>query len=394
MDVTEPATAGRAAALAAPITRRRLLAAGAGAALALGDARRAGARPLWDDDEMAQYAALRRGGAGLAPAAPVSATPLSAALARSELEAPSFSDVARVEPWDALLFLAGRDPRHPGGSVDSIMGFSPANILETMDTVVMDSVQANRGNAAMGTLYALIAAQVLEALLAVYGDAPVLLALDAGHGGRQGVFFDPGSNGTEYLHTRRTVEAIEAAAAEPRYGAITVRRVFNDAIGDDFLLPPPEDRKGAAALTLRLTRAAMLAHEADAWNRAHPEAAVALHLLSVHYNAGSGGILVLHQGASVATDVLGRSVTYARAYVNAARPALNRSGLLSYQLALALGSGLSDDRLLYEPAFRLNRVNPYTGVDRTSFPRRYALLETSLLQRDYALGALIYHRLV
>jgi hypothetical protein len=242
-------------------------------------------------------------------------------------------------------------------------------------------------------VYGLIAAQVLEGLLAVYGDAPLLLALDAGHGGKPGVHFDPGANGTEAWHNRRTVDAIEAAATAPRYASITIRRVFNDAIGDDFGLPPPEDRKGAAALTLRLVRAAILAHEADAWNAAHPDAAVALHMLSVHYNAGSGGILVLHQGGSVPAEFQRRSVAYARAYVNAARPVLNRSGLLPYQLALALGTGLSDDRILYEPPFRLNRVNPYTGVDRSGFPRRYAMLQSSLLQRDYALGALIYHGL-
>jgi len=231
-------------------------------------------------------------------------------------------------------------------------------------------------------------------LLAVYGDAPLILALDAGHGGKPGVYVDPGSNGTEAWHTRRTVEAIEAAAADPRFASITIRRIFNDGIGDDFGLPPPEDRKGAAALTLRLVRAAMLAREVEAWNAAHPDAPVALHMLSVHYNAGSGGILVLHQGGSVPAEFQQRSVAYARAYVNATRPALNRTGLLPYQLALALGTGLSDDRVLYEPNFRLNRVNPYTGVDRTGFPRRYAMLQSSLLQRDYALGALIYHGLV
>ena len=368
---------------AVPISRRRLLAVGAGASVLLSGCASPSADWLaWDGGVAAQ-----------APATDLDPQLSTAGLASDEPETPSFSEVARVEPWDALLFLAGRDPRHPGASLDSIMAFSPANLLETMDTVVLDAVQANRGNAALGTIYELVAAQVLEALLSVYGDAPVLTALDAGHGGRPGVYFDAGSNGTEAWHARHTVEAIEAVAAQPRYATITIRRIFNDAIGDDFLLPPPEDRKGAAALTLRLIRAAILAREADAWNRARPDAPVALHVLSVHYNAGSGGILVLHQGGTVPAEFLGRSVAYARAYVAGARPALNRSGLLPYQLALALGSGLSDDRLLYEPPFRLNRVNPFTGVDRINFPRRYAMLQTSLLQRDYALGALIYHGL-
>jgi hypothetical protein len=364
------------------LSRRRLLAAGAGAALLLGGARRTGARPVWDERDVAYDHT------GTAPGA------AAATLTRQEPEPATLSDVARTEPWEALLFLAGRDSRYPGATVDSLMGFSPANILETMDAVVLDAVQASRGSGALGTLYGLIAAHALEALLAVYGDAPLVLALDAGHGGRPGVHHDPGANGTEAWHTRRTVEAIEAAADNPRYASITIRRIFNDAIGDDFGLPPPEDRKGAAALTLRLVRAAMLAREVDSWNTAHPDTPAALHMLSVHYNAGSGGILVLHQGGSMPAEFQGRSIAYARGYVNAARAALNRTGLLPYQLALALGTGLSDDRVLYEPTFRLNRVNPYTGVDRTSFPRRYAMLQSSLLQRDYALGALIYHGLV
>ena len=137
----------------------------------------------------------------------------------------------------------------------------------------------------------------------------------------------------------------------------------------------------------------MLAYEAAAWNGAHPEAPVAVHVVSVHFNAGSGGTLVLHQGSAVPEDFRARSVAYARAYVAGVRPALNATGLLPYQLRLVFGSGLSDDTLLYEPPFRRG-VNPYTGVDRTRLPRRYAMLQASLLQRDYALGALIYHRLV
>jgi hypothetical protein len=247
---------------------------------------------------------------------------------------------------------------------------------------------------ALDRVYRIIAEQVLETMLTVYGDAPVVLALDAGHGGKRGVFYDPGSNGTEAGHTRAVVELIEERAAEPRYASLTLRRVFNDEIGDDFGLPPPEDRKGAAALTTRNARSAMLAHEAAAWNRAHPDQSVAVHVVSVHFNAGSGGILVLHEGPAVPEEFRQRSIRYARAYVESARPALNASGLLPYPLRLALGTGLWDDTLLYEPPFRANRVNPYTGADRSTFPRRYAMLQASLLQRDYALGALIYNGLV
>jgi len=259
---------------------------------------------------------------------------------------------------------------------------------------VLDTVRAGRGAAALATLHHVIAVQALEALLAVYGEAPVVLALDTGHGGKRGVHYDPGANGTEAEHARAVVTAIEAQATAPRYDGITIRRIFNDAIGDDFGMPPPEDRKGAAALTLRNVRAAMLAREAAAWNDAHPEATVAVHVVSVHFNAGSGGILVLHQGSAVPATFRQRSVAYARAYLAGARPALNGTGLLPYQLRPALGTGLSDDTLLYEPPFRANRVNPYTGVDRTGLPRRYAMLQASLLQRDYAHGALVFNRLV
>lgn len=304
---------------------------------------------------------------------------------------PAFSRVDEVEPWDGLLFLAGRHPAYPGANLDSLMGYSAADILETTDTDVMDAVVARYGAAAAEGVYRLIAGQVLEALRTVYGEQRLVLALDAGHGGKPGTYYDPGSHGTEAQHARRVVAHLEALAAG--YPAIIVRRIFNDAIGDDFFLPPPNDRKGAAALTLRNIRGAMLAHEAAAWNTDHPETPVAVHVISVHFNAGSGGILVLHQGSTVAPTFQERSIGFARSYVAATRPALNATGLLPYTLRLALGTGLSDDTLLYEPPFRTS-VNPYTGVDRSRLPRRYAMLQTSLMQRDYADGALRYHGLV
>src|SRR5262249_28428025 len=149
----------------APPSRRRLLAAGlgTGAALALG-ARTAHARVVSEDG----------GGEPEVPEGPQ--TPEGAAT-------PRFSDVEQVGPGEVLRFLAGRHPRYPGANIDSLMAFSSADILETMDTDVMDSVQAARGYGAVQTLYALIAREILEALLAVYGGAAVVLALDAGHRG-------------------------------------------------------------------------------------------------------------------------------------------------------------------------------------------------------------------
>jgi hypothetical protein len=351
------------------IQRRSLLAGGAAAALALIHRGAAARRPK--DNEPAAGDALAR------------------AEGASEAEA-AFSDVAGAGPDEVLRFLAGRHPRYPGADVDSLMGFSPADILETMDTDVLDTVRATRSGMALDRVYRIIAEQVLETMLSVYGERRVVLALDAGHGGRRGVFYDPGAGGTEAGHTRAVVELIEERAAAPRYRSLILRRIFNDEIGDDFGIPPPEDRKGAAALTIRNARGAMLAHEAAAWTSAHPDRPVAVHVVSVHFNAGSGGILVLHQGDSVPAEHRARSVEFARTYVHAARGVLNSSGLLPYPLRLALGTGLSDDTLLYEPPFRLSRVNPYTGADRSSFPRRYAMLQSSLLQRDYALGALVY----
>ncbi len=368
--------AGKAASV---IRRRRMLALAGALSVTLTAARRRGAtaRPVLGVD----HAEL-----------PLRPWPAVRSIAQ---DAPVFSDVAGVDADEALAFLAGRHRGYPGANLDSLMGYSAADILETTDTDVMDVVYARHGSNAVSGLYRVIAARTLESLLVVYDGAPVFLALDAGHGGKRGVFFDPGSGGTEADHARRVVAAIEdVAAADPRYGGTTVRRIFNDEIGDDFGLPPPNDRKGAAALTIRNVRGAMLAHEAAAWNRAHPQAPVAVHVVSVHFNAGSGGILVLHQGDTVPAVFRQRSIAFAREYVAATGPALNATGLLPYALRPALGTGLSDDHLLYEPQFRVSPINPFTGVDRSRFPRRYAMLQASLLQRDYADGALRYRGLV
>ncbi|MGD9894675.1 MAG: hypothetical protein AB7U18_25585, partial [Dehalococcoidia bacterium] len=247
----------------AVLQRRRLLAASIGATLALTAFGRAAASPRTETDpaEGAGEDEGRQSGTQLE-------------------KRPSFSDVSKVEPWDALLYLAGKDRRFPAASLDCLRGFSAADIIETMDTDVLDAVAGARGEAALSALYRLIANEALEALFTVYRGASVLLALDAGHGGRRGVYFDPGANGTEAFHTRAVASAIEERAADPRFASITVRRIFNDAIGDDFGLPPPEDRKSAASLTLRNARASMLAFEVDAWNKQNRQAQVALHVLS------------------------------------------------------------------------------------------------------------------
>lgn len=305
---------------------------------------------------------------------------------------PQFSDVAQVEPRTALLFLAGRLPQFPSANLERFLGFSPANILETVDTDVLDDVRARYGSSSLDALFHLMAYHILEELLELYGTTPIVLALDAGHGGLPGVYFDPGSNGTEAWHTRRLVAVVEEEALNRRYAGITIRRIFNDAIGDDFGLPPPEDDKERAAISLRNARGALLAAEVAAWNRVNPQAQVVLHVLSIHFNAGSHGILVLHQGDDVPGAYQQRSSTYARGYLEHVLSGMNGSGLLPYEITRALGTGLHDDSLLYA-APEQTRINPLTGVDRSAFPPRYALLQASLLERDYLDGALRYYRL-
>jgi hypothetical protein len=307
---------------------------------------------------------------------------------------PNFSNVAEVGPNDIALYFAGRLPNYPGVSVANFLGYSPADILESMDTAVLDQIGQGYGQAAVDTIHTIVARNLLESLLAIYGSQPLLLGLDAGHGGLASVYFEPGSNGTEWQHTRAVVGIVEEMAADARYTSVTIRRIFNDAIGDDFGLPPPQDSKARASLVIRNARASMLAYEANAWNHAHPDGQVAFHVLSVHFNANSGGTLVLHEGDDVPADLMQRSMAYGRDYVDRARPALNATGVISPQLGLVNGNGLHDDSLMYAPPIRAgaSRVNPLTG-NALHGPPRYAMLQASLLEQDYVQGLLNYRRL-
>lgn len=334
------------------------------------------------------------------PFPPAPASPRASALApaasggtQTAAPLPHFSDVSQETAADVLRFLAGRDPRYPGAGIDSLMDFSAADILESMDTDVLDGVANRFGPSALQTLYQLIAIQMLDSLLDLYGDAPLLLALDAGHGGKSGVYYDPGSNGTEAVHTRGVVAAVEQQLQQWRYGNVVLRQIFNDALGDDFGLPPPYDHKDMAQVAIRNARAAMLAREAAAWNQSHPHAVVSVQALSIHFNSGSHGILALHQGEDVSPDYRDRSLAYARSFVENARPALNASGFLPYPLTLVFGTGLSNDQMLYQPPEGTG-VDPYTSLDWSRLPDRYGLLQASLKERDYVLGALRYHGLV
>jgi hypothetical protein len=319
------------------------------------------------------------------PAAP--ATPVSAA-------APSFANVDRVTPDQVALYFAGKLPGFPGVTLDNYLGFSPADILESLDTAWLDGVGQRYGDSGLQTVYGIVARTLLDDLIALYGTQPVVLALDAGHGGNPSVFYDPGSNGTEAQHTRAVVSVVESLVQGPRYATITLRRIFNDNIPDDFGLPPPEDNKSRAQLVMRNTRASMLAYQAKAWNRDHPDRPVAVHVVSVHFNANSLGTLVLHEGDDVPTEFEQRSIAYAQYYVDHARPALNATGLLPQPLILVNGNGLHDDSLMYTPPVRATggRVNPLSG-NVPKGPPRYAMLQASLLEQDYVLGLLRYRGL-
>jgi hypothetical protein len=299
--------------------------------------------------------------------------------------ATSLPEVTEVDVEEAIAFLAGAHPDYPDASLDSIIDFSAANIVETMDTGVLDEVHARRGPKQLFLLYGVMGFELLEALLDAYGARPVVLALDAGHGGKRGIYYDPGANGTEAVHARGVVAAIEDLATDRRYDSVVIRRIFNDDVGDDFGMPSGYDCDGSGQRLLRNVRASMLRYETERLSGAHAANEVALHVLSVHFNDGANGVLALHQGESVRDSYRERSMDFATAYVERVQSALNAAGLLPRALDRALGTGLSDDRMLYDPPL-CYRINPYTGVDQRTLPARYALLQSSLMERDFADG--------
>jgi len=368
------------------LTRRRLLGMSAAAAAC---AACGGKRTARQPSDAAAIPAISAASASLPP-------PSSVARLGGDGDAqPNFSDVASAGPDDIALFFAGRLTGYAGVTIDDYLGFSPADILESMDTTWVDEVGQTYGAAGLERIYALVAQHLLDSLIAVYPSQQVVLALDAGHGGNPDVFYDPGSNGTEAIHTRKVVGTVEQLGQNSQYANITIRRIFNDAIGDDFGLPPPQDSKTRAQLVLRNGRASMLAYEARVWNQAHRDHPIAVHVLSVHFNANSGGTLVLHEGDDVPSDFERRSMAFAQDYVPNARAALNASGLLAQQLDLVDGTGMHDDSLMYPPPLRAggSRVNPLTG-NTLHGPPRYAMLQASLLEQDYVLGLLKYRGLV
>lgn len=292
--------------------------------------------------------------------------------------APAFSAVAERTPDEAIAYLSGQSPSYAGSGIASVLDFSPSDILETMDTIVLDRVRQRWGQAGLERVYQTIAGAILDTLREQYGDAAVVVALDAGHGGKQGYYWDPGSEGTEAMHARGVVAAMQTLALDPAYASITIYPIFNDEIADDFGLPRSLNKPVMNPLLMRQVRAAMLANEVADWNAAHPALPlIYVHELSIHFNAGAGGAMVLHQGETVRPEFYERSVNFARAYLDRVLPALNASGLLGARLGLWGGNGLHDDRLMYRPDYLSDAeiqglVLRYNGLQGGGYLPRYA----------------------
>jgi hypothetical protein len=288
---------------------------------------------------------------------------------------PGFSEVSQATPSDVVAFLTGRHPRYPGSDASKVVDFSPSDILETMDTIVLDRVRQSEGDAALQQVYDVIAGDVLATLRSLYpddgGDHWVLVALDAGHGGKKGFFWDPGSEGTEAEHTRAVVAAIVRQAERPENRRIVLRRVYNDDVADDFGLGNSPNRTTVSSILMRQARSAMLAFEARAWNQANPALTnqVFVHELSMHFNAGAGGALVLHQGDTVQPTYQSRSLDFGRSYLRRVVPDLNATGLLPTLLTLWAGTGLHDDVMMYRPSYMIN--NPLAA----NVTLRYGVLQ-------------------
>jgi N-acetylmuramoyl-L-alanine amidase len=289
-----------------------------------------------------------------APTRPAKSVPTTVATVARDVRnaTPNFSDVSQMTPSDVVAYLRGDLPGYPGSSPDSVVNFSPSDILETMDTNVLDTVKRQKGEVALQRVYDVIAQDILATMREEYGDHWVVVALDAGHGGKKGFNWDPGSEGTEAEHTRAVVAAMKRLDKQPEYRRIILRPIYNDQIADDFGLPPPRNTSTVNETLMRQARASMLALQAAAWNRAHSDAAdrVMVHEISIHFNVGAGGAMVLHQGNTVRPEFVSRSVDFARRYLQRVTADLNATGILPSPLGLWGGTGLHDDVMMYRPA--------------------------------------------
>jgi hypothetical protein len=158
---------------------------------------------------------------------------------------------------------------------------------------------------------------------------------------------------------------LELAKTEP-YSRFTVVPIFNDSIPDFLGIPGKENEPLVNQTVMRQTRAAMLAFEAGRWTRDHPDPAsqVVVHEISVHFNSGVGGALVLHQGDTVPEQFRQRSINYAKRYLQRVLPALNATGVLSSVLGLFGATGMHDDVMMYTPGGQITDDNGHPIVLR------------------------------
>jgi hypothetical protein len=158
---------------------------------------------------------------------------------------------------------------------------------------------------------------------------------------------------------------------------MVVQPIYNDDLVDDLGVPPPRNRPTIDQLLVRQVRAAMLADEVRAWNRDHPGVPVVMHEISVHFNSGAGGALVLHQGDTVRAGYRDRSVDFGNKYLARVIAALNASGLMPTPLRYWGRSGMHDDVMLYYPPY-LNGLSLPAG-----FVPRYGMLQGGSYMRRY-----------
>lgn len=263
------------------------------------------------------------------------------------------SDVSLRTPSEVIGYLRGNLAGYQGSGAGLLLDFSPSDILETMDTAVVDTVQQQRGTAGVQQLYEIIARATLDSLREQYPDRTIVVPLEAGHGGNKGYYYDPGSEGTEARHTRGVAAAMARLAQLDPAGSVVVRPVHNDDIGEGFGLAPALDKPIMSRMLLRQARASMLAQEVASWNRARADAKdqAAVHEISIHFNAGARSAMVLHQGNTVRPELARLSIDFARRYLRRVVSDLNASQLLPGPLLLWSGTGLHDDVMMYRPAY-------------------------------------------
>jgi hypothetical protein len=266
----------------------------------------------------------------------------------AEAAVPPISDAAQRTVAEVVAYVKA-DPT-------AVFDFSPSDILETLDTAVLDR------SADPAIVHETIAQTALDTFEELYSDGWILVPVEAGHDPR----WDPGSEGTEAAHNRAVVAQLQRLA--PR--RVLVRPIYNDELPDDVGLPDHLTKRVVSSVLLRQARASMLAREAAAWNAEHTQAhdLIHVHELSIHFNAGAGGAMVLHQGETVQPERQALSIAYADRYLELVIPRLNATGVLPTRLRRWAGTGMHDDVMMYRPAY-------FTAEETRGITLRYGALQ-------------------